>query len=389
MNIGLFTDTFLPVVDGVGRVVVAYAYTLSAMGHNVVVSSPRYEIDNRENLPFHLLDYQALKVPNLPQYRFSYSRLDAEYYKAMQKEDLEIAHAHSPFTAGLEAMRVAKEKSIPLVSTFHSKFYDDFYKIFKSDKFARILLKQVINFFEKCDEVWAVNEASAEVLRSYGYEEKPIIVMPNGVNIPNIDRNKIDEVEERYQLKGKPVLLYVGQIDWKKNILRILEAAALLKEAGYDFYLILAGQGPDKNEVEAKIKSLNLQDHTKLVGHISDDKLLTALYARACVFTFPSLYDNAPMVVREAAGVGTPSVLVRQSSASEAIEDGVNGFLCDDNSEDLARILQEIFNKPEETVAIGAKAKETIPISWETILEKTVERYRILIESDYNFRKKS
>lgn len=387
MKIGLFTDTFLPVADGVGRVVSSYAYTLSEMGHDVVVSSPRYDVEGREELPFCLLDYRAATVKHMPQYRFNIASLDPEYLFAMRETKLEIAHAHTPFSAGFEAKRVAREKHIPLVATFHSKFYDDFLKIFKSETVARSLLKQVVVFFEKCDEVWAVSDATATVLQSYGYTKKPV-VMQNGVSIQKADEKMLAQVEKDYQLESKPLLLFVGQMNWKKNILRVLEAVALLKKNGQDFFLILVGQGPDEEEIKATIKEMDIESHVKTVGHIKDDNLLAALYARATVFTFPSLYDNAPMVVREAAAVGTPSVLVRQSSSAEIIVDGVNGFLCDDDAEDLYRVLLKALNNPGETAGIGAKACQTIPVSWKEILTVAVKRYEKLAAGDFKFRKK-
>ena len=111
---------------------------------------------------------------------------------------------------------------------------------------------------------------------------------------------------------------------------------------------------------------------TNLAGLITDAALLDGLYARASLFAFPSLYDSAPMVVREAAVMGTPSVLVRGCTAAEGIRDGVNGYLCADDTADLARVMTEALRDREKLRAIGQKASETIPVPWETILEKAV-----------------
>ena len=85
-----------------------------------------------------------------------------------------------------------------------------------------------------------------------------------------------------------------------------------MKKAGTNFRLLLAGQGIDMNGIDRKIHELNIQDRSQMLGHISDTTLLDALYARASIFAFPSLYDAAPMVVREAAVMGTPSVMVKE-----------------------------------------------------------------------------
>jgi len=164
-------------------------------------------------------------------------------------------------------------------------------------------------------------------------------------------------------------------MNWKKNILTVLEACAALKAQGRKFQLVLAGQGPDMREIEMKINGLNLHDRTHLAGHITDMSLLDALYSRASLFCFPSLYDAAPMVVREAAVMGTPSVMVAGSTAAEIIRDGENGYLCQNDPADLARVIQRALSDPEALERIGAQARETIPVPWEKIMEKAVERY--------------
>ena len=190
-----------------------------------------------------------------------------------------------------------------------------------------------MDFYERCDDVWAVGSQTADVLHEYGYKGY-IHVIPNGVTRREVDEETFKLVQARYELNEvQNVFLFVGQLNWKKNILRILEACALLKKQGCDFRLLLAGQGPDRDAIRRKIAELDLEADALLVGHITDIKTLDALYASATLFLFPSLYDNAPMVVREAASMGTPSILAEGSSASEIIRDGENGWLCRDDSE--------------------------------------------------------
>ncbi|MBO7364298.1 MAG: glycosyltransferase, partial [Lachnospiraceae bacterium] len=179
LRIGEFTDTFLPVVDGVGRVVQAYAETLSAMGHQVTVVAPMYDTGARGGFPFELLDFIATPLPGMKQYRLGEAMLDAHYRKRIRMVELDIVHAHSPFTAGSEALRLAAVRKLPLVATFHSKYYDDFLKTTKSESVAKMMTKFVVNFYNRCDEVWAVGNNTADVLRSYGYKGE-VQVMPNG-----------------------------------------------------------------------------------------------------------------------------------------------------------------------------------------------------------------
>ncbi|MBQ6961581.1 MAG: glycosyltransferase [Clostridia bacterium] len=378
LRIGQFTDTFLPVVDGVGRVALAYSETLCKMGHQVTVVAPMYDTGYRGGYPFELVDYQASGVPGLKQYKAGEAPWDPHYRKRMKMIPLDIVHAHSPFTGGSEALRIAALRKLPLVATFHSKYYDDFLKVTKSETLAKAGVKFVVDFFERCDEVWAVGQNPADVLREYGYTGQ-VQVMPNGVTLRTAQPGAVEEVNRRWGLKKDPLILFVGQMNWKKNILTVLEACAEMKARNQKFQLILAGQGPDMREIEHKISELNLKDRTHLAGHITDMNLLDGLYSRASLFAFPSLYDAAPMVVREAAVMGTPAVMVRGSTAAEIIQDGVNGYLCENSSADLARVMQSALNDPQTLEQMGNHAKETIPVPWERIMEKAVERYTRLI----------
>ena len=380
LRIGQFTDTFLPVVDGVGRVVLAYSETLCKMGNQVTVVAPMYNTGFQGGFPFQLIEFKGKSVPGLRQYKVGEAIWDSHYRKKMRMTDLDIIHAHSPFTAGSEAIRIAHIRNLPLVATFHSKYYDDFLKATGSETVAKAGVKFVVNFYERCDEVWAVGKNPADVLREYGYEGE-VHVMPNGATIRNVSPADEAEAGRRWGLGDEPLILFVGQMDWKKNIKTVLEACAIMKEEDQvRFRLILAGQGPDSMAIEQKIHDLGLQRIAQKVGHITDTSLLDGLYSRASLFAFPSLYDAAPMVVREAAVMGTPSVMVRGSTAAETIREGENGFLCENDPKDLARVMTNALKDPEALRLVGEKAKETIPVPWEKVMEQAVARYEALIE---------
>ena len=378
LRVGQFTDTFLPIVDGVGRVVLGYSETLCKMGHQVTVVAPMYDTGFQGGFPFQLVEFKGNRLPGLKQYRVGEPSWDSHYRQKIRMTDLDIIHVHSPFTAGSEALRLAHLRGLPLVASFHSKYYDDFLKATRSESLARTGVKLVVNFYSRCDEVWAVGRNTADVLRGYGYRGD-IQVMPNGATFREASAFDVAEVTRRWGLGEDPLLLFVGQMDWKKNILTILEACAALKMSGVRFRLVLAGQGLDMMNIREKIHELNLQDVAQAVGQVSDASLLDGLYARASLFTFPSLYDNAPMVVREAAVMGTPSVMVRGSTAAEMIREGENGYLCENSPGDLARAIRAALEDPEGLRAVGRKARETIPVPWETIMESVVERYTNLI----------
>ncbi len=380
LRIGQFTDTFLPIVDGVGRVVLSYSEELCRRGHEVTVVAPLYNTGYRGGYPFDLVDYMGYPVPTAKQYRTGTAATDSHYRARIKHTRLDLVHAHGPFSAGREAQRLARVRKIPLVATFHSKYYDDFYKATKSETISKLVLSNIISYYERCQDVWAVSESTADVLRGYGYKGA-IRIMPNGVSPRQATSEALQALNEEYGLGDLPVLLFVGQINWKKNLLRVLEACALLKKAGQPFYLMLAGQGPDEQAVHRRAEELGLGDALIMTGHVSHAAKLDALYSRADLFVFPSLYDNAPMVVREASVMGTPSVLVRGSDAAEVIRDGQNGLLCQDDSADLSRVIGEALKDREALGLLGQSAQNTIPVPWTAIGQSIVDAYREILQN--------
>ena len=378
MKIGEFSDSFLPIVDGVGRVVYNYCETIAKKGYECTAIVPLDKFGYRGRFPFEIIDYYSRSLPLLPQYDAGMPAFDLHYNARLKMTDFDIVHVHTPFIAGNEGIKYAKDRNIPLIGTFHSKYYDDFLQITGSRYMAELGTDMIVRFYDHCDEVWAVSESSAETLKSYGYKGH-IEVMPNGMMIKELDPSWAGLAKEHFGINDDPCLLYVGQMNWKKNILKILEAAAMLKKDGVKFNLIMAGKGPHEDEINAKIKELGIDDITHVVGHILREDLLSGLYMLADLFVFPSLYDNGPMVVREAANAGTPSIVTGGSSSAEGIDDGVNGFYCEDNSESIYRVAKSALSDLPKTRKIGLQAKDTIPVAWDEIIDDVIDRYELII----------
>jgi len=379
MRIGLFTDSFLPIVDGVGRVVHNYARTVPNKGHECYVIAPMSNSGYLGDKPYELLEFLSIEVPTQRQYSTGIPTLDAHYRERIRRIPLDIVHAHSPFLAGREALFIARKKKIPVVGTFHSRYYDDFYKLTKMDVAANIGVKYIVDFYNRCDEVWAVSESSSQALHEYGFK-RDIIVMPNGISATIPGEQDREQAIRTLNLPRSNVLLYCGQINWKKNILRILNACVLLKEDGRLFTLVLAGQGPDMQSVKDEVKALGLAENTMFTGHITDEKLLNGLYQATTLFVFPSIYDTCGLVVREAAAMGTPAVVVEGSGAAEQIIDRENGFICLDNDLSLHDAIVYALDQPDIAKRVGMAARKTLCISWDSIIDSVINRYANLIK---------
>lgn len=378
MRIAQYSDSFLPVVDGVGRVVESYARHMAAMGNDVTVCAPRTSMTAREDEPYRVLTYGSFPIPGKLPYHVGFPRMDPIFEYKARELPFDIIHVHAPFMSGFAGLHEAKRRGIPVVGSFHSKYYDDFAQTLKSDVLARGGVRVVVDFYERCDEVWAVSGATADTLREYGYQGE-IVVMPNGTERRALDSAVLPQLRERFALaEDEPILLYVGQLHWKKNIRRILEACKVLSDRGCAYRLVLAGQGPHAEEIEQAGRDMGIGGRMLFTGHMTTTRELDGLYTLASMLVFPSLYDNAPMVLREAAAMGTPALLVRGSNAAEGIIDGENGLTSEDTPEALAGAMQRGLSDAPALAAMGEGARKTVAVPWERIILKALGRYRDL-----------
>lgn len=379
--IGIFNDNFPPVLDGVGITAQNYAYWLTETGHDVSVITP-YAPNMHDviaSAPYPIHRYISIPIPFRSPYRYGLPYLDASFMRKWKKMNFDIVHAHCPFTTGTLASRISKSQQIPLVATFHSKYRQDFEHNVPCKPIVDWMVKRIIHFYEQADEVWIPLPAVEETLREYGYKGH-VEVVENG-NDFYASKSQIAIIRESMRaelgiMPDETMLLFVGQHTWEKNIRFILESLSLMKDKPFHFFMV--GTGYAVHAIRSLIRQLGLSDRVTLLGNIHDRDRLKRIYAAADLFLFPSLYDTCGLVVREAAAMHTPSILLRESTAATAITDGVNGFLTHNDSADFVQQIMYLMNRPDEIKSVGEKASKTISRSWESVIEEVALRYRDL-----------
>ena len=179
--------------------------------------------------------------------------------------------------------------------------------------------------------------------------------------------------------RGKHILLFVGQQIWYKNQKLILDTLRLLCDQGDDYFLVMVGTGKDEQEIERYAASLKLTDQVRFTGQVKDRELLSGIYRNAELLFFPSVFDNAPLVLREAAVLGVPTLAVEGSNAAGAIRKNVSGFTAAADPQEMRDEILRIFTR-EDVREIGRNARETIPLSWEKLIPMVLERYQTVID---------
>ncbi len=377
-TIGIFNDSFPPIMDGVSLTTKNYAYWLHQKNYPVCVITPKSP-DYFDNEPYPIYRYTSIPILMRKPYRFGMPDIDLSYKREINKISFGLVHAHCPFSSGKEALRIAHKQKVPLVATFHSKYKSDFEQSLRSKYIARLMTNEVIRFYENADEVWIPQASVEETIREYGFKGK-VIVVDNGNDFATNEPIAPIKNAARKELNlpdNQVILLFVGQHIWEKNTRLIVESLAQIKNVPFKMYFI--GVGYAASDLKQLVIELGLNDKVEFLGMITERDTLKLYYAAADLFLFPSIYDNAPLVVREAGALHTPSVLVSGSSSAENIVDGFNGFLTENSAESFSAKLRELINSPEKIKSAGLNASQTIARSWESVSEEVLDRYNHLM----------
>ena len=378
-NVGLFCEVFPPVMDGVSVCMENYAYWLQKKVGGVAVVTPHVPKADYSVHDYKVFDYMSIPVPKRHPYMTGIAEFDPTYLAKIATTRFKIVHAHTPFSAGSAALSISRAQKIPLVATFHSKYRDDFSKILPK-LVVDMMIDSVVDFFERADLVWVPQESVIDVIREYGYKGH-VEVMDNGSDLV-ADYPEKYFVEARQRLGIAPeefVLLFVGQHVWQKNPQLTIEALSRLEDVPFKMFFV--GNGYAAEEMKAMVSEKGLDGKVTFVGTITDRAKIVDYYAASDLFVFPSLYDNAPLVVREAAALHTPSVMAIGSTAATILQDGENGFLVENDPDKLAQLLRELIHDPERVHRVGVQASKTIVRSWEDCVEEVIDRYNALLRS--------
>lgn len=226
---------------------------------------------------------------------------------------------------------------------------------------ARQELVRVLNL--EPDKVHVVYEAAPE---HYG---------------PVTSAHRLEALRHKYHLP-EPFLLYVGTLEPRKNLMRVIRSLAEVRRRGYPHHLVLVGTGGSYAlQLRQEVARLQLEDAVHFLGFVPAADL-PGLFSLATVFVFPSLYEGFGLPPLEAMACGAPVLSSNRSSLPEILGDAAH--LVDPESEDeLAASLIALLGDAErrrELATLGlARARD---FSWRRAAQETAAIYNWVLEPD-------
>jgi glycosyltransferase involved in cell wall biosynthesis len=348
MNILMMTNTYLPHVGGVARSVEWFSKGLRSIGHNVMVVAPEFE-----NMPEK--EENVVRIPALQNFNgsdFSVTVPIPGFLRYHINEfNPHIIHSHHPFLLGSTAVRIANQRQIPLVFTYHTN-YEQYTHYVPGDfprmkKFAIQLAKGYCNL---ADHVVTPSESIAEILRERGVKT-PMTCIPTGIRIDEFSSGNGRSFRKRYGIpEGCFVVGHVGRLAPEKNLRFLARAVREFMKDDKDSLFLVVGDGPSAKTIRDLFVDEKMSDRLIMTGKLDKQELVDA-YHGMDVFAFASKSETQGMVLAEAMGASTPVVAIDAPGAREVVEDGKNGFLLYDESvESFSVALSRIRNFSEKEI---------------------------------------
>lgn len=328
MKIGFFTDWYVPEKSGLDSSIETFKKDFEKLGHEVYIFAPSYK-GCKDDDP-RVLRFKSLKILEKPETRLAYPVAPIASFKKMKRTNLDIVHAHTPFSMGVLGKYLAFVKKIPFLYTHHTD-YQEYSKVYFKEKL-------ILPFFANALTSWFSNISDAVIAPSFKIKKflkekavkKKIYVIPTGIDT-NLFKESLEEKEKiRKKLKIPKksfVLLFVGRMGMEKNIEFLLRAFKKLpRKKDSETIFVLVGDGPHLDKFKDLAKEMGIFHFLRFAGAVPR-KEIPHYYQAADIFIFSSLTETQGIVVFEAIASGLPIVALEDDIYKNVVINEKNGFL--------------------------------------------------------------
>ncbi len=370
MKIAIFTDTFSPQINGVTKTLDRLLEYFEQKGIDYLVFAPDtpaqqascFQKKIRRIPAFNFLLYPELRI-SVPNY-YSIKRQLNQF-----KPDL--LHLITPFNLGLNGFKYARDHQLPFVASYHTNF---------SQFLAYYNLKFLENpswhffrwFHNQAEQNYCPSQSTLEELTAQGINN--LKIWGRGINPKLFSPEKRSCAwRKKYGLEDKTTVLYVGRLAPEKNIKLLIDSIKQLNKNYYDQTIfLLTGDGPSYQELRQQSP-----DNVIFTGYLTGETL-SAIYASADIFAFPSVTETYGNVILEAMASGLPVVAFRAGGVKENLRDHYNGLACPEN--DLGEFrtkLEELITNPKLRHQLSKNARQySLNRSWEHVFSALINSYQ-------------
>lgn len=328
MRVAMFTNNYLPFIGGVPLSIERLRAGLARHGDTTLIVAPHYQNQRSDGEP-------VVRVPTL----FPFGRrsefplaniFSPLMYRQARRFQPDIIHVHHPVWMGSAGLWLGRRLGIPVVYTYHTRLEHYAHYVPLPGPLFRNLVSHAIirRFANRCDGVIVPAESAQEYLRAIGVRRR-ILVQPTGVDIDAfraVPAPSILQLRARYAPQGERLLITISRLSAEKNLDFLIDSIQQLRAiCEQSFRLLIIGDGPERDRIEARIKAEGLAGTVMLLGAVAPAQI-PAYCRMGDLFLFASRSETQGMVILEAMAAGMPVVAVRSSGIDDIVENGFNGF---------------------------------------------------------------
>lgn len=407
MKVAIFTDSYLPKIDGVAISTEQFCRLLVPQGHEFIISCPDYgpEADDAGTGP----GITSVRFPNkpLPTYPdVKLAKLSLRRIRQVMEWKPDLVHIETPGLLGQYGIAAARLYGVPVVGTYHTMvnevgMYISPYRLLKLDKLVervkgtfsrelaqelrkaeatprkslsnRIILRMTNELYNRCEVVISPTNLIAQELKNGGVK-RPLEVVSNGLDLTAFS----SRVVMPPGTDGVPRYLHVGRLSFEKNVDVLLWAFLRIRQAQPQATLDIYGDGPAFTTLQDEARRLQISDAVTFHGFV-DRATLPEIYPQYHCFLTASTMETQGLVVLEALASGLPAVGVHAYALPELIHDGENGFIANPADDEMiaAKAVQittdtDLFTRfSQNSLAIAASHDVNRSV---TRLERIYER---------------
>ena len=377
-RIGILTDTY-DEINGVTNTYHQLVRYCRDQGVRCDIFCPTQEADSVEELgsvTIHRI-HQTAGVPVYSDLNFDLKVISPRIGMYFVKNRFDLIHTSSPGNMGLQALTLSYYHRLPLVGVYHTalpEYAEDcavkigrklIPRLKRTGFWENLTWRYVTWFYDHCDLVLSPSDHVRNVLEERLKSE--VRIFSRGIDLAQF------HPDHRVERPGMTVL-YVGRVSVEKGLDDLAHAFEGVKGAK----LVVVGDGPYRRELESRAGN-----EVVFKGFIRGDAL-SAEYASADLFVFPSKTDTFGNVVLEAMASGLPVIVTDRMAPKELVEDGRNGFVVrnrDEMRERMELLLRDASLRGEMGKASRRQAENR---TWEGVFEKLFEDYyRVSTSYDY------
>lgn len=384
MNIGIFSDTYSPQVNGVVSSILTLEKQLRNQGHNVYIFTISHPLAENDS-PY---VYRMASVPFvfLKDHRVGIVYSNKAVHR-IKKLKLDLILSQTEFSMGIFARMMAKKLSIPIIHTYHTVYEDYMHYISKGIEFSpQLARKYSKSFCNHVDGVVAPTKKTEKLLKNYGVKT-PIRIIPTGIdftpfNPAQYSPEEVAHLKEVFHIPSHdPIILFVGRVAQEKSIDVLIKAMPLVLQKIPNAKLVIVGDGPSRLALEELAKHLEVRDSVIFTG-MQPWNTIGKMYQLGDVFVSASITETQGLTFAEAMAAGLPVIAMEDESIAGFVRDGYNGRLFH-STEELASALCEVLSDKTQQLELSDNAlhsvkplsAETFGLNAETFYEEIIKNY--------------